>query len=114
MCATGVIFGLLILVIVVLLIHLIKTRKKAKRYKIGEYNYKNVLITFSLLFSGEEDALRQQRNTELLIQCSSLPISIQTLEPVYENTHEIPDKSTVLMTQCPAYETVPVKIKQST
>ena len=113
-CATGVIFGLLILVIIVLLIHLIKTRKKAKRYKIGEYNYKNVLITFSLLFSGEEDALRQQRNTELLIQCSSLPISIQTLEPVYENTHEIPDKSTVLMTKCPAYETVPVKIKQST
>ena len=44
-CATGVIFGLLILVIIVLLIHLIKTRKKAKRYKIGEYNYKNIFIS---------------------------------------------------------------------
>ena len=65
-------------------------------------------------YSGEEDALRQQRNTELLIQCSSLPISIQTLEPVYENAHEIPDKSTVLMTQSPAYETVPVRLTLST
>ena len=36
-CATGVIIGLLILVIVVLMMHHTKTRKKAKRYKIGEY-----------------------------------------------------------------------------
>ena len=42
------------------------------------------------------------------------PDGTQTLEPVYENSREIPDKSTVVMTHCPAYETVPVKPKHST
>ena len=51
---------------------------------------------------------------ETLISTVISPDSTQTLEPLYENSREIPDKGTVLMTHCPAYETVPVKPKHST